>query len=348
MMTNENKSRDYKKSSSFKVATLFAVLLTIAIVALSISIYLFIQQSNYQSVGNIVILLSVVSIVSLTAMGIIGYLISVFVVTRINRIADTAQEIIATGDLTKRIEIDSRWDDLSFLGTVLNEMLEKIETLMQGVQHITDTIAHDLRTPLAKLRNKLEQAHIRSSVHSQTSVDDKEELVKDVDSVLKTFNSLLSLSSLEAGRQSLKFESFDLEKVVLDAVDFYQPLAEEKQQKFYLQTQKINFMGDRDLFFQVIANLIDNAIKFTQEHGEISITMQDSEHMRYITISDNGPGIPIISKQKVFDRFYRDQGQQHIEGSGLGLSLVNAVLKLHKASIQLEDHSPGTKVVIKL
>ncbi|MEM7400900.1 MAG: HAMP domain-containing sensor histidine kinase [Pseudomonadota bacterium] len=348
MTSDSFKKRGYKQSSSFKVATLFAILLTVAVFSLIIFIILFIQQSRQQEVNSLLIILGVLSIISLMAIAILGYLISVFVVTRINRIAETAQEIITTGDLTKRIEIDSRWDDLSYLGDVLNEMLGKIETLMQGVQHITDTIAHDLRTPLAKLRNKLEHTSIKASDESENSLDNREALVKDVDGLLKTFNSLLSLSSLEAGRQSLKFENFDLEKVVLDAVDFYLPLAEAKQQKISIQTKKIDYKGDRDLFFQVIANLIDNAIKFTQEHGEIFITMQDSEDIRSIIISDNGPGIPKDSMQKAFDRFYRDHRQQHIEGSGLGLSLVSAVLKLHKASIQLVDNSPGTKVVIKL
>ncbi len=345
-MINENKSRDYKKSSSFKVATLFAFLLAIAITTLSISIYLFVQQSDYQSVSHLVIILSAVSILSLIAMGVIGYLISVFVVTRINRIADTAQEIISTGDLTKRIEIDSRWDDLSFLGDVLNEMLQKIEILMEGVQHITDTVAHDLRTPLARLRNKLEHASLQADLIQ--SDEEKTELVKDVDNLLKTFNSLLSLSSLESGRQGLKFESFDLDKVVQDAVDLYQPLAEEKNQKMIVNTKAMQYVGNRDLIFQVITNLIDNAIKFTQTQGTISINLEENKNVQKIVIEDNGPGIPKDSINKVFDRFFRDQTQQHIEGSGLGLSLVNAVLHLHKASIRLEENSPGLKVIIEL
>ena len=348
MMSDDYKKRGYKQSSSFKVATLFAVLLTIAVVSLVIFIFLFVQQSQKQDVNSLLLVLGVLSIISLMAIAILGYLISVFVVTRINRIAETAQEIISTGDLTKRIEIDSRWDDLSFLGDVLNEMLEKIETLMHGVQHITDSIAHDLRTPLAKLRNKLEHSSVSTANQSEDSNDQRETLVKDVDGLLKTFNSLLSLSSLEVGRQSLKFENFDLEKVVLDAVDLYLPLAEAKQQKVTVQTKTAEYRGDRDLFFQVIANLIDNSIKFTQEQGEISITINDSKHKRSIEISDNGPGIPHDFREKAFERFYRDQAQQHIEGSGLGLSLVSAILKLHKASIQLEDNAPGVKVVIRL
>ncbi len=345
-MINENKSRDYRKSSSFKVATLFAILLAIAISALSISIYLFVQQSDHQSVGNLVVILSAISILSLLTMGVIGYLISVFVVTRINRIADTAQEIISTGDLTKRIEIDSRWDDLSFLGDVLNEMLQKIEILMEGVQHITDTVAHDLRTPLARLRNKLEHASLQADLIQ--SDEAKTELVKDVDNLLKTFNSLLSLSSLESGRQGLKFESFDLDRVVQDAVDLYLPLAEEKNQKMIVNTKAMQYVGNRDLIFQVITNLIDNAIKFTQTEGTIGISLESNMDVKKIVIEDNGPGIPKDSVNKVFDRFFRDQMQQHIEGSGLGLSLVNAVLHLHKASIHLEENHPGLKVVIVL
>ena len=346
MMTNENKSRDYKKSSSFKVATLFAILLAIAISALSISIYLFVQQSDHQSVSKLVVVLSAISILSLLAMGVIGYLISVFVVTRINRIADTAQEIISTGDLTKRIEIDSRWDDLSFLGDVLNEMLQKIEILMEGVQHITDTVAHDLRTPLARLRNKLEHASLKADLIQNDEA--KTELVKDVDNLLKTFNSLLSLSSLESGRQGLKFENFDLDKVIQDAVDLYLPLAEEKNQQMIVNTKATQYVGNRDLIFQVITNLIDNAIKFTQTEGKIAISLENDNDVQKIVIEDNGPGIPKDSVNKVFDRFFRDQKQQHIEGSGLGLSLVNAVLHLHKASIHLDENRPGLKVVIVL
>jgi len=346
-ISKDNKKRDYKSSSSFKVATLFAVLLAIAVTALSLSIYIFTKQSDAE-LSKPFLLLSAISIASLLIMGVIGYLISVFVVTRINRIADTAQDIISTGDLTKRIEIDSRWDDLSFLADVLNEMLGKIETLMEGVQHITDTVAHDLRTPLARLRNKLEQASLKNDSSKLSDDEIRTSLVKDVDSLLKTFNSLLSLSSLESGRQGHKFELFDLDKVVQDAVDLYMPLAEEKKQQLSVESKAISYMGDRDLFFQVIANLLDNAIKFTQAEGAIKIVMENTSKVKRIVIEDNGPGIPHNSVAKAFDRFYRDQEQLHIEGSGLGLSLVNAVLKLHKASIALEDNRPGLKVIISI
>lgn len=340
--------RDYRNSSSFKVATLFAILLAVAVTTLCISIYLFIQQTAGQEHNKLIIILSAISVVSLLAIAAIGYLISIFVVTRINRIADTAQEIISTGDLTKRIDIDSRWDDLSFLGNVLNEMLDKIATLMEGVQHITDTVAHDLRTPLARLRNKLERASMLVDKVKNDEEDAKASLVNDVDNLLKTFNSILSLSSLESGRQGFKFELFDLEKVVQDAIDLYMPLAEEKHQSLQIKMTATNYLGDKNLIFQVIANLLDNAIKFTQIGGVIQVTLEESKNVKRFMIADNGPGISDKSKLKVFDRFYRDQNQKHIEGSGLGLSLVQAVLKLHGASINMENNQPGLKVVLTL
>lgn len=347
-VTSLKTHRDYRKSSSFKVATLFAFLLAIAVIALGFSIYLFTREQTQQEVSNFIIILSIVSVLALLLIAIAGYLISIFVVTRINRIADTAHEIITTGDLTKRLDVDSRWDDLSFLANVLNEMLEKIETLMKGVQHITETVAHDLRTPLARLRNKLEQATLNPSSQETSINEAKSSLVSEVDGLLKTFNALLSLSSLESGRQGLKFESFDLEQVITDAVDLYRPLAEEKSQSISVKTIPADYLGDRDLIFQVITNLLDNAIKFTAEQGKIEVTINCENDTHTIVIADNGPGILNSSIEKVFERFYRDQDQQHQEGSGLGLSLVHAVLDLHKAKIKLEDNKPGLKVAITL
>lgn len=285
---------------------------------------------------------------ALLFIAIAGFLISIFVVTRINRITNTANEIIATGDLSKRLDVDSRWDDLSFLAGVLNEMLDKIETLMSGVQHITDTIAHDLRTPLARLRNNLERISIQTINDQQKTDEEILPLIHEVDGLIKTFNSLLSLSSLESGRQSLAFELFDLEKVLIDAIDFYQPLAEEKNQIFVVATQPIQYLGDRDLLFQVIANLLDNAIKFTPRNGKIEVKVESHNDCNIISIADNGPGIPGTSIEKVFERFYREQDQQHQAGSGLGLSLVQVVLDMHHAEISLEDNNPGLKVSLRL
>lgn len=326
--------REYKKSSSFKAANFFLLLLIFSATCLGASLYLYMQPDSSEFKA-IIVLLVIAGIVPLLLLVVASYLISIFVVTRINRIVNTADEIISTGDLTKRLAIDSRWDDLSFLSQVLNHMLDKIEQLMSGVQHITDTIAHDLRTPLARLRNKLD-----------ANGDDV--LVNEVDDLLKTFNSLLSLSSIESGRQQLKFMEFDLRKLIEDAVDFYDPLAHEKGQTITVKTVPALYVGDRDLMFQVVANLLDNAIKFTPREGSIKVILEEEKGRCKVHIEDNGPGIPLSSRNKVFDRFYRDPGQREAYGAGLGLSLVNAVLKLHKASIQLTHKESGLVVTLYL
>ena len=327
-------AREYRQSSSFKAANLFLLLLIFSAICLGIALYLYLQPSGVESKALIVFFV-IAGVLPLILLVITGYLISIFVVTRINRIADTADEIISTGDLTKRLKIDSRWDDLSFLSQVLNNMLDKIEHLMSGVQHITDTIAHDLRTPLARLRNKLDSEN-----------DDK--LVAEVDALLKTFNSLLSLSSIESGRQQLKFIEFDLQALIEDAVDLYAPLAHDKKQTITVDTVPAKYLGDKDLMFQVIANLLDNAIKFTPEGGQVRVVLLESDGHCKVHIEDNGPGIPLNSRDKVFERFYRDPAQQTVRGSGLGLSLVSAVLKLHNAKIQLASDEVGLKVILDL
>lgn len=338
--------RVYRSSSSFKVATLFAVLLSIAVTGLSIALYFLYRTTDQQQVNHFVLILCVISIIALLLIAIGGYLISVFVVSRINRIADTASEIISTGDLSKRIVIDSRWDDLSFLAHVLNELLDKISTLMEGVQHITDSIAHDLRTPLSRLRNKLERAD-----HSQGDPlvmhKHNAELISEVDGLLKTFNSLLSLSSLESGRQGLMFETFDLNTVLQDAIDLYIPLAEEKKQHIDIKATPINYTGDRDLIFQVVANLLDNAVKFTPQAGNIEINLAEFNSRPRLIISDSGIGVEPSFHSKVFDRFYRVKRENMQNGSGLGLSIAAAVLNMHKAEIMLENNDPGLRVIIK-
>lgn len=330
--------RHYRQSSSFKVATLFACLLAVAILSFGWSIYLLSTQLHAVTISKTVILLSIISIISLLLLAVFGYAISLFVVSRINRISDTAQQIVATGDLTKRLNIDSKWDDLSFLAEVLNQMLAKIENLMQGVQHITDTIAHDLRTPLARVRNRLEQ--------DQQLGNSNIPLIHEVDALLATFNSLLKVSSLESGRQGLTFETLKLDQVARDAIELYQPLVENKSQTLHIDLQPSSLTGDRDLLFQVFTNLLDNAIKFTPEGGTINIATQQRPESVSFTISDSGPGISPQYVEKVFERFFRAHDTQGVTGSGLGLSLVKAVVKLHHATIELSSNQPGLVVVV--
>lgn len=338
-VTSLKTNREYRKSSSFKAATLFLLLLLSSLISLGSSFYLYSQPGSDEN-KLLIIALVVIGVLPLLLIVIAGYLISVFVVTRINRMADTASEIVTTGNLTKRLAIDSRWDDLSFLAQVLNSMLDKIENLMFGVQHITDTIAHDLRTPLARLRNKLDAAEVGQEQSSR-------HLIEEVDGLLKTFNALLSLSSIESGRQSIKFKQFNMQMLIEDAIALYEPLANEKDQRLIPTSEALFYTGDRDLIFQVVANLLDNAIKFTPQGGQIRIHLSQEDGTTCLRIEDNGPGISTASKDKVFERFYREPGQQLHEGSGLGLSLVQAVIKLHHAEVSMYDCNPGLGILLK-
>jgi signal transduction histidine kinase len=291
-------------------------------------------------------LLSLMSIVCMSLVIIVSYLISLFVVSRINRMSDTALEIIQTGDLSRRLVIDSRWDDLSHLSGVLNQMLERIEKLMDGVKQVSDNIAHDLRTPLTRLRNQLE-----SVVQNRAKAKDVGELIEEADNILQTFQSLLRISRMDAGQERVSFEELDIQKVFQDVVELYHPLAEEKSIDLQVAGQPGCMVhGDRNLLFQAFANVLDNALKYSEPGGCIRARLQQSaDNQVVIAVEDQGPGIPDAEKERVFDRFYRCDASRSSRGSGLGLSLVASIIRLHSGSVSLDDCEPnGLLVQLKL
>jgi signal transduction histidine kinase len=263
----------------------------------------------------------------------VSFAISGFVVSRINRIAQTAQSIIDTGDLSKRISVDSSWDDLSSLANVLNVFLERIEQLMHGVRTVSDNIAHDLRTPLTRLKNKID------------SLDhpNRDDLADEANQLLGTFNALLRISNIETGKRHSAFSSLDLGLVLNDVIELYEPLAEEKKIEIKTNIERYNLMGDRDLLFQAFANILDNAVKFTPQKGCINLNLTSSG---CVEITDTGPGVPNEDKEKIFQRFYRGEASRTTSGFGLGLSLVAAVIDLHGGEISLENVNPGLKMRI--
>ena len=280
--------------------------------------------------------LGIASIVFVMIVVFVSYLISVFVVSGTNKIADTAREIIDTGDLSRRVEIGSRWDDLSNMAAVLNMLLDRVEELMHGVRQVSDNIAHDLRTPLTRMRAKLE-----------TLKDDenKTELLNEADQILNTFNALLRISRIEAEKQRSQFTNVDLTELLEDVVAFYEPLAEEKSVTLSCNLSEASLHSDRDLLFQAYANLLDNALKFTPKGGKVSISLQKDQDNTRVEISDTGTGIPEEDKDKVFNRFYRGEQSRSTSGTGLGLSLVSAVINLHAGDIQVENTNPGLKII---
>ncbi|MCL4677309.1 MAG: HAMP domain-containing histidine kinase [Alphaproteobacteria bacterium] len=289
--------------------------------------------------------LSLLSIALMIIVVIVSYMISRFVVDGTNNIAKTAYGIIATGDLTRRVDVRWHWDDLSNMAGVLNTLLDRIESLMQGVRRVSDNIAHDLRTPLTRLRHNLESLKSAETIkNDQESLDKIEDLLAEADHMLNTFNALLRIARIENEKQKSRFSNIDLSKIVEDVLDFYEPLIEERGLIYFKKLQSTPMYGDRDLLFQTLANLLDNAIKFTPSGGTISIATYSENGKAVLTLSDGGPGISVSEQTKIFDRFYRGETSRHTPGNGLGLSLVKAVIDLHEGVINLKSDANGLTV----
>lgn len=281
--------------------------------------------------------LGIASIIFITLVIFIAYMISFFVVNGTNKIARTAHEIINTGDLSRRVDMGSNWDDLGKMASALNILLERIQELMFGIRQVSDNIAHDLRTPLTRLRNKLED--LKDSPQ-------KEELLNEADHLLDTFSALLRISRIQSEKQRRQFQDINLKELIEDVIDFYEPLAEEKSISLSHNLETIEFYGDRDLLFQAYANLLDNALKYTPENGDVSVTMKYNKQRKILVeISDSGIGISEEERNKIFDRFYRSEQSRNSPGTGLGLSLVHAVITLHDGVINVETTQPGLKII---
>ena len=268
-----------------------------------------------------------------------GIMLSRRTMRRLEAINETSRRIMR-GDLSRRVPTRSSNDDFDQLADNLNGMLDTIEDLMEDVRRVTDNVAHDLRTPLTRLRNRLE------NLKSDNDADKSsiEAALADADGLLDTFNALLRIASIESGRRRAAFKSIPLDDVVRDVTELYEPLAEQKQQKLDVSvSDDVRIQGDRDLLFQAFANLLDNAIKYTPQGGSIRVTLEDGASGPRIRIIDSGPGIPQQSRDKVFKRFFRLEESRHTPGNGLGLSLVEAVARLHNASIKLGGE-PGLDV----
>jgi len=281
------------------------------------------------------------------ALALLGaWLMSASLTRRLDAINQTSREIME-GDLTRRIPLSGSGDDFDRLADGLNRMLERIEALMASVRQVSDNIAHDLRTPLTRLRNKLEllAAALPESGESRLLA---EEAIADAEELLATFNALLRIARLESGSRRADFGPVDLVPLIEDLVELYEPLAAERAQRLNWTTGAPSILveGDRDLLFQVMANLVDNAIKYTQPGGQIQLRVEVAGGATRVLVADNGPGIPPEFRERVFRRFFRIDDSRATPGSGLGLSLVQAVVALHRAHIELSDNAPGLRVTL--
>jgi signal transduction histidine kinase len=262
-------------------------------------------------------------------------------VGRIEAINATSRAIMQSG-LGKRIPLRGTRDEWDQLAENLNSMLERIETLMAEVKQVSDSVAHDLRTPLTRMRGRLEKAYARErdGNYDQSLID---ETMADLDAVLRMFSSLTRISQIEAGDRTSAFRTVSLSEIASEVVELFDAAAEEKHAHLdAVVHQRVLVTGDRDLLFDAVANLVDNAIKHGREAGRVTVEVTQNGGA-VISVADDGPGIPTNERQNVFKRFYRLERNRRTPGNGLGLSLVAAVARLHGAGIEMVDNGPGLK-----
>lgn len=275
-----------------------------------------------------------------------GALMSRNMLRRVDAINRTSGEIIA-GDLTRRVPVSGSGDEFDTLAENLNRMLDRIERLMKGLREVTDSVAHDLRTPLNRLRNRLEEAAARLTAQG-ADAGEIERAMAETDQLIGTFNALLLIAETDAGTTRAAMTALDLSSVAADVVELYEPLAEERNITLVLLPGSAAIEGNRSLIAQALANLVDNAIKYTPPGGQVSIRVGADEAGAELTVSDSGPGIPAADRPRVVERFVRLEASRNSPGTGLGLSLVAAVAHFHHAELVLEDNVPsGLKVTLR-
>ena len=281
--------------------------------------------------------------ITLLALGA-GYLIASIFVRRLDRINEAAN-IVMMGGLSERLPVMGMGPEFDRLSANLNRMLERIEALVTGMRQVSTDIAHDLRTPLTRLRQQLEATRASPSLEAhRRAIDDA---TNQVDEVLGMFRALLRIGSLEAGIGSDRFKRIDLSDVLERVAMAYQPAIEDQAKALRLSIEpEIAVDGDGDLLAQMFNNLIENALVHTPAHSLITIGLHRELDAVIAVVADNGPGIPAADQAKVLQRFYRLERSRSLPGSGLGLSLAVAVARLHHAELSITDSHPGVAVSI--
>lgn len=264
-------------------------------------------------------------------------------VARIEAINATSREIIATG-LRERIPVRGTGDEWDGLAVNLNSMLDRIRDLVESNRQVSDNVAHDLRTPLTRTRGRLERAYSR-----QLSLGEYHALIGDtiaeLDEILRTFSSLLRITEIETHHRTAAFRNLDLTEIAREVVELFDPAAEESGVTLSLSAdERVKAIGDRDLLFDAISNLVDNAIKHGGLKGLVMVRVSVCNGDSVVSVADRGPGIPIEERKNVLRRFYRLEVSRNSPGNGLGLSLVAAVASLHGARIEMASNYPGLRI----
>lgn len=302
---------------------------------------------NSEKIEQIILQTFWASLLVTLIMAFVGALvITRSVMNRINVINRSAYTIMH-GELSTRIPFTKGGDEFDDLSSNLNNMLDKIEMLLKSLGQFANNIAHDLRSPLNRIINRLD-AGLRKMDEQNPARDLLEKNIADMHELIGTFNSILKISELEANTEFRDYQPCDLHRIIEHMVEFYEPYAAEKDIALVNRIDsKVVVIGEKNLLTQAFTNIIDNAIKFTPKGGKIEISCEQSRGIIDIIIADNGVGIPEDYRDKVFEKFFRLEQSRNTKGNGLGLSLVNAIASIHNAEVILSDNNPGLRVCIR-
>jgi len=275
-----------------------------------------------------------------------GLSIGTSVLRRIDSVSRTASEIMS-GDLSQRLKVTERDDEFDEIAAKLNQMLGRIEDLIRSMRQVTNNVAHDLRSPLTRLRNRLEVTLLEER-DPQNYRAVLGEAIEDADSLIHTFNAMLSIARLEAGLDAIQWEPASIGELANELAELYGAVAEEDGLHFEADiAADPRYLCNRHLIAQALTNLLDNAIKYTCPQGRVTLSVTGDDDAFRIVVGDNGPGIPEHERERVFQRFVRLENERNSPGNGLGLSLVQAVARLHGATVQLDDNEPGLRVTMR-
>ncbi|MFT4078052.1 ATP-binding protein [Rhodomicrobium sp.] len=312
------------------------------------------NQETLKRLLRTAFLLGYALIIAIGAAGAV--IVSRRMLRRVDEASSTARAIMQ-GNLAQRVPVRGHADEFDRLSENLNAMLDRIQDLMIGLKNVSDNIAHDLKTPLHRLRTRAERA-LQSSPSPEKLTEALGSVIEEADTLIQTFDALLSIARLEAGSRSESFGPLNVCALLNDVAELYEPAAEEQGLSLVTTcaSDAVMIAGEKHLIVQAVANLLDNAMKYAiqpapeggAKHPAVELGLEDRGDFIDILVSDNGPGIPEADRERVLQRFVRLQPSRSIPGSGLGLSLVAAVARLHEGSVSLEDNGPGLRVRLRL
>jgi signal transduction histidine kinase len=306
------------------------------------------ELSGFHGAKRAILIAFAWALATTIALGLIGGLaLSAAFLRRIDAMTTTANGIIA-GDLTRRIPSAKVDDDLGRLASAFNRMLDRIGALIEANRHVSSGIAHDLRSPLARILRLLETAKASATSQSdyESAIDGS---IAEINGVLETFNALLRIGQIETGARRAGFKSVDLAAVALEVAEAFQPAAADEGKSLVISLgASLPMQGDRELLTQLVANLVDNAIRHTPTGARIDVASTTTGGHARLIIADDGPGVPASERKHIFERFHRLDIARALPGNGLGLSLVAAIAELHDGQVDAIDNGPGLKIIVAM